>query len=32
LNGNFQKFKYVKTLLSGATSRLANKGAKLNTG
>lgn len=32
LNGNFQKFKYVKTLLSGATSRLANKGAKLNIG
>lgn len=32
LNGNFQKFKYVKTLLSGASTRLANKGAKLNIG
>ena len=31
LNGNFQKYKYVKTLLSGATSRLANKGGQLNT-
>lgn len=32
LNGNFQKLKYVKTLISGATSRLANRGARLNIG
>lgn len=30
LNGHFQKYRYVKTLLSGATARLANRGAKLN--
>ncbi len=32
LNGNFQKQKYVKTLLSGATTRLSNRGAQLNIG
>lgn len=32
LNGNFQKQKYVKTMLSGATTRLSNRGAKLNIG
>jgi len=30
LNGNFQKFKYVQTLLSGATVRIANRGRRLN--
>jgi len=30
VNGNFQKYKYIKTLLSGATTRLSNKGAKIN--
>lgn len=32
LNGKFQRFPYVKTLLSGATSRMANRGRKLNVG
>ena len=30
LNGRFQKTKYVATMASGATTRLANKGGKLN--
>ncbi len=30
LNGNFQKMRYVKTLLSGATARIANRGTQLN--
>ena len=30
LNGNFQRYKYVKTLLSGSTGRIANKGRQLN--
>lgn len=32
LNGNFQKKRYVRTMLSGATTRLANRGARLNVG
>lgn len=30
LNGNFQKIRYIKALLSGATARIANRGAQLN--
>ncbi|MCB1386892.1 MAG: polysaccharide deacetylase family protein [Nitratireductor sp.] len=30
LNGNFQKLRYLRTMLSGVTTRLANKGRKLN--
>ena len=30
LNGNFQKHRYVKVMLSGASTRLANKGSQLN--
>jgi peptidoglycan/xylan/chitin deacetylase (PgdA/CDA1 family) len=30
LNGNFQKMRYVRTLLSGATARIANRGTQLN--
>lgn len=30
LNGNFQKLRYVKTLMSGATARIANRGTQLN--
>lgn len=32
LNGNFQRYRYVKTLVSGATTRLSNRGARLNIG
>ena len=30
LNGNFQKLRYVRALLSGTTTRLVNKGRRLN--
>ncbi|MGB7286404.1 MAG: polysaccharide deacetylase family protein, partial [Salaquimonas sp.] len=30
LNGKFQKLRHVKALISGATTRIANKGAPLN--
>jgi len=30
LNGNFQKLRYVRALLSGTTTRLVNKGKRLN--
>jgi peptidoglycan/xylan/chitin deacetylase (PgdA/CDA1 family) len=30
LNGKYQKYKYVKTLLSGSTGRIANRGRQLN--
>ncbi len=30
LNGDFQKVRHVKALLSGATARIANRGTKLN--
>ena len=30
INGNFQRYRYAKALLSGATTRLSNRGARLN--
>lgn len=32
VNGNFQKARYIKAMLSGATTLLFNKGKKLNVG
>jgi peptidoglycan/xylan/chitin deacetylase (PgdA/CDA1 family) len=32
INGNFQKIRHVETMLSGLTTLLANRGAKINVG